>query len=77
MRDVMKTLNSAFASAVVPDAGARLLPPKQHSMLFCLGDLNYRLTLPNGEVRRRLDGTHWDEMLMHDQLAPQRFAATR
>ncbi|KAL1521637.1 hypothetical protein AB1Y20_021295 [Prymnesium parvum] len=71
MREVMKALEASFASAVVPDAGARLLAPKQHSVLFCFGDLNYRLTLANHDVRRRLEGHNWEELLMHDQLAPQ------
>lgn len=67
----MRALQTSFASAIVPDAGARLMEPKHHSVLFCFGDLNYRLNLPNLEVRQRLERGGWEEMRRDDQLAPQ------
>ena len=42
---------SSSAAAAATAAAAQLPPPLEHHACFLLGDLNYRLTLPNVEVR--------------------------
>ena len=45
------TASSSAAAAAAAAAAAPLPPPLEHHACFLLGDLNYRLTLPNVEVR--------------------------
>ena len=45
-------------------------PLEQHSA-FCFGDLNYRLTIPNREVRYRFGQRNWVDTLVYDQLRTQ------
>ncbi|KAJ3298899.1 inositol polyphosphate 5-phosphatase [Borealophlyctis nickersoniae] len=46
-----------------------------HDMIFWLGDFNYRINLPNEEVRGRVYKNELQYLYMHDQLVEQRAVA--
>ena len=63
-REVLRGAAQAFAPEELP------APLDRHST-FCFGDLNYRLTLPNREVRWRMQCRDWRTLLAADQLSLQ------
>ncbi|KAM0935643.1 putative inositol-polyphosphate 5-phosphatase [Dioscorea sansibarensis] len=42
-----------------------------HDRIFWFGDLNYRLNLPDAEVREMVARKQWDELINSDQLAKE------
>lgn len=62
-REVLRQLGADLAAAKLPSVA--------DSATFCFGDLNYRLTLPNKEVRWRMSCRDWRTLLYSDQLMPQ------
>ncbi|XP_052204366.1 type IV inositol polyphosphate 5-phosphatase 9 [Diospyros lotus] len=51
--------------------GASLDLPRKildHDRIILLGDLNYRISLPERETRLLVDGEEWDALLQNDQL---------
>ena len=63
---------AASASSASTATAAKALPsPLEHHACFVLGDLNYRLTLPNLEVRWRVWCRDWRALLLHDELTCQ------
>ncbi|KAH7668668.1 Inositol-polyphosphate 5-phosphatase protein [Dioscorea alata] len=42
-----------------------------HDRIFWFGDLNYRLNLPDAEVREMVAKKQWDELINSDQLAKE------
>ena len=63
-REVLRGVSQAFAPEDLP------APLHQHTTIL-FGDLNYRLTLPNREVRWRLSCRDWLTCLAADQLSLQ------
>ncbi|KAJ3073580.1 inositol polyphosphate 5-phosphatase, partial [Quaeritorhiza haematococci] len=43
-----------------------------HDMVFWLGDFNYRINLPNDEVRARIEANQLEYLYLYDQLNDQR-----
>jgi hypothetical protein len=62
--DVLRGAAKEFANAGLP------VPLERHAT-FCFGDLNYRLTMPNREVRWRMSCRDWRTLLCADQLLAQ------
>ncbi|WWC57979.1 uncharacterized protein I303_100514 [Kwoniella dejecticola CBS 10117] len=52
----------------LPEAKEKLLNQEDSHMLFWLGDLNYRVDLPDDEVKKLVEEKRWDDMLAKDQL---------
>ncbi|XP_051129697.1 type I inositol polyphosphate 5-phosphatase 2 isoform X2 [Andrographis paniculata] len=42
-----------------------------HDQIFWFGDLNYRISLPDAEVRNFVEKKRWAELLNHDQLSKE------
>ncbi|KAK2410201.1 type IV inositol polyphosphate 5-phosphatase [Trifolium repens] len=40
-----------------------------HDQIFWFGDLNYRINMSDGEVRKLVDLKKWDKLMSHDQLS--------
>ncbi|CAD5168647.1 unnamed protein product [Musa acuminata subsp. malaccensis] len=55
-----------FASAMNADH-PQTIP--SHDRIFWLGDLNYRLTMPDAEIRGLVASRRWDELMKFDQLS--------
>ena len=58
------------------DISSRLFSEKgftifDHDFLFWMGDLNYRIDLPNNVIRDHIDRGEWESLLAHDQLYEQ------
>lgn len=70
-REVLRGAALGFAAATLAGCKTPLPPPLEHAAIFCFGDLNYRLSLPNKEVRWALRCRDWSKLLVYDQLAPQ------
>jgi len=62
--EVLKGLTTSFSTA----RGGPFAAPLDHDLCLWVGDLNYRLELPNDEVRRRIAARQWDSLLASDQL---------
>ncbi|KAJ3095525.1 inositol polyphosphate 5-phosphatase, partial [Phlyctochytrium planicorne] len=43
-----------------------------HEHIFWFGDFNYRVNLPNDEVRQRIENKDWDYILHYDQLTEEK-----
>ena len=69
--DVLKGLAAAFGSAESRRTGGPYPPPLEHDLCVWLGDLNYRVELPNDEVRVKVAEGRWSSLLPHDQLTKQ------
>ncbi|WVQ93909.1 hypothetical protein IAU59_000987 [Kwoniella sp. CBS 9459] len=52
----------------LPEARERLLTQEDSHVLFWLGDLNYRIDLPDNEVKKLVEEKKWEDMLAKDQL---------
>jgi hypothetical protein len=39
-----------------------------NSQIFWFGDLNYRINMSDGEVRKLVDLKKWDKLMSHDQV---------
>uniref|UniRef100_A0A5K3EUS1 phosphoinositide 5-phosphatase n=1 Tax=Mesocestoides corti TaxID=53468 RepID=A0A5K3EUS1_MESCO len=67
-------------NAEVSDINQRLLlPPDKrsvpsHDYVFWFGDLNYRIDLPNAEVKNLISKSSWCDLLRSDQLSVHREA---
>ncbi|KAK8845296.1 hypothetical protein IAR55_006009 [Kwoniella newhampshirensis] len=51
-----------------PENKDRLLGQEDAHALFWMGDLNYRVDLPDNHVRKLVEDKKWDELLEKDQL---------
>ncbi|WWD06010.1 hypothetical protein V865_004095 [Kwoniella europaea PYCC6329] len=60
-------LTAAFEE-FLPEAKEKLLTQEDSHMLFWLGDLNYRIDLPDDQVKKLVEEKKWEEMLAKDQL---------
>ncbi|XP_042417913.1 type I inositol polyphosphate 5-phosphatase 2-like isoform X1 [Zingiber officinale] len=56
-----------FRSVVDADHQPQTIP--SHDRIFWFGDLNYRLNLPDAEVRALVARKSWDELMNYDQLS--------
>ncbi|WWC85634.1 uncharacterized protein L201_000500 [Kwoniella dendrophila CBS 6074] len=52
----------------LPEAKEKLLSQEDSHILFWLGDLNYRIELPDEEVKKLVEEKKWEDMLAKDQL---------
>ncbi|WVF66286.1 hypothetical protein IAT40_001026 [Kwoniella sp. CBS 6097] len=52
----------------LPEAKERPLMQEDSHVLFWLGDLNYRIDLPDNDVKKLVEEKKWDDMLAKDQL---------
>eukprot|EP00761_Pharyngomonas_kirbyi_P006150 gb/GECH01006156.1/.p1 GENE.gb/GECH01006156.1/~~gb/GECH01006156.1/.p1 ORF type:complete len:1033 (+),score=299.96 gb/GECH01006156.1/:1-3099(+) len=55
--------------------GNEFLPDK-HDFVFWFGDLNYRIDLPNDEVREKVKQKNYADLMEYDQLSVERKKAT-
>lgn len=53
---------------------SRNLTIKDHDVVIWMGDFNYRISLPNDEVRRRVSGNDYEALFERDQLNQQMIA---
>ncbi|XP_028418102.1 inositol polyphosphate 5-phosphatase OCRL-1-like [Dendronephthya gigantea] len=60
-RDIMARLTFPRNSLSITD----------HDVVFWFGDLNYRIDLPNEDVRKSIDEVEYEYLLEHDQLIKQ------
>ncbi|WVW81619.1 hypothetical protein I302_103614 [Kwoniella bestiolae CBS 10118] len=52
----------------LPEAKEKLLNQEDSHLLFWLGDLNYRVDLPDNDVKKLVEEKKWEDMLAKDQL---------
>ncbi|KAI4369954.1 hypothetical protein MLD38_018345 [Melastoma candidum] len=57
---------TTFSSIVDPNLPQTI---SGHDHIFWFGDLNYRLDLSDGEIRKLVVSKQWDELMSYDQLA--------
>uniref|UniRef100_A0A7S4BAJ1 Inositol polyphosphate-related phosphatase domain-containing protein n=1 Tax=Chrysotila carterae TaxID=13221 RepID=A0A7S4BAJ1_CHRCT len=62
--EVLRGLRTSFAAA----RHGPFCGPLEHDLCVWLGDLNYRLELPNDEVRARISKGNWKSLHQFDQL---------
>ncbi|WWC67008.1 uncharacterized protein I206_100915 [Kwoniella pini CBS 10737] len=60
-------LTAAFEE-FLPEAKDKFLNQEDSHILFWLGDLNYRIDLPDDEVKKLVEEKQWEKMLAKDQL---------
>ncbi|KAK4261852.1 hypothetical protein QN277_004795 [Acacia crassicarpa] len=64
-------VSEIFSRTSFPRGGPLLDLPKKipdHDLVVLLGDLNYRISLPEETTRLLVEGKHWDSLLENDQL---------
>ncbi|OCF43755.1 hypothetical protein I317_02359 [Kwoniella heveanensis CBS 569] len=52
----------------LPEPKEKLLTQEDSHVLFWLGDLNYRIDLPDSDVKKLVEEKKWEDMLAKDQL---------
>ncbi|OXG45099.1 inositol-polyphosphate 5-phosphatase [Cryptococcus neoformans Th84] len=62
-----ETINPVFEE-FWPEGKDKLLTLEDCNLLFWMGDLNFRVDLPDGEVRKLVENKDWTGMLVRDQL---------
>lgn len=67
--DVDEILRRTCFSSVIDIDQPETIP--SHDQIFWFGDLNYRLNLPDTEVRKLVAERQWDELLISDQLSQE------
>ncbi|XP_074581831.1 type I inositol polyphosphate 5-phosphatase 2 isoform X2 [Curcuma longa] len=65
--DVFDILQRTWFRSVDADHQPQSIP--SHDRIFWFGDLNYRLNLPDAEVRAMVARKSWDELMNYDQLS--------
>ncbi|RHN63129.1 putative inositol-polyphosphate 5-phosphatase [Medicago truncatula] len=65
--DVHEILQRTRFSSVFDTDQPRTIP--SHDQIFWFGDLNYRINMSDGEVRKRVALKKWDELMNYDQLS--------
>ncbi|WRT63490.1 uncharacterized protein IL334_000395 [Kwoniella shivajii] len=60
-------LTAAFEE-FLPETKEKLLSQEDSHVLFWLGDLNYRIDLPDNDVKKLVEDKKWEDMLVKDQL---------
>ncbi|XP_074580702.1 type I inositol polyphosphate 5-phosphatase 2-like [Curcuma longa] len=65
--DVFDILQRTWFRSVDADHQPQSIP--SHDRIFWFGDLNYRLNLPDAEVRALVARKSWDELMNYDQLS--------
>jgi len=79
LAEVLERIGASFATTAASHSAGQpaaaesppLPPPLEHHACFVMGDLNYRLSLPNVEVRWRVWCRDWRALLQHDELSCQ------
>ncbi|XP_028767069.1 type IV inositol polyphosphate 5-phosphatase 9-like [Neltuma alba] len=64
-------VSEIFSRTSFPRGGPLLDLPKKilhHDLVILLGDLNYRIALPEETTRLLVESKHWDSLLENDQL---------
>nr|GMD79429.1 type I inositol polyphosphate 5-phosphatase 2-like [Ipomoea batatas] len=62
---------TSFSSVFDAEAADNPLTIPSHDQIFWFGDLNYRISLADSEVRKLVSRKQWDELLDHDQLSKE------
>ncbi|CAI8609460.1 unnamed protein product [Vicia faba] len=65
--DVNEILQRTRFSSVFDSDQPRTIP--SHDQIFWFGDLNYRINMSDGEVRKLVGLKNWDELMNYDQLS--------
>ncbi|KAK8650291.1 hypothetical protein V6N13_139936 [Hibiscus sabdariffa] len=64
--DVYEIIRRTSFSSVLDTDQPQTIPA--HDQIFWFGDLNYRLNMPDADIRKLVAEKHWNELINYDQL---------